>query len=194
MTISCDPARQRRLLHQPSPRPKQAKAQTSLSCAAAAEPEDALAGQLLDYRASPLQGSCSIQYPQPLTASTPRIPVNAQARQKSGSDRCDVRFCDCERLLWSNSDVADGSIAPVRETSAHGPQPATRLDSVDLRIPDVRTRRSVTQSDPAPFNSETSIPARWLGSAAPCGGDRGVARSSRALTPGHRVAERFPAS
>jgi hypothetical protein len=31
MTISCDPARQRRVLHQPPPRPKEAKDQASLS-------------------------------------------------------------------------------------------------------------------------------------------------------------------
>src|SRR5215472_4865871 len=34
-----------------------------------------------------------------------------QARQKSGTDRCDVRFCDCERPLRSNSNVAGGSTA-----------------------------------------------------------------------------------
>ena len=27
--------------------------------------------------------------------------------------RCDVRFCHCERLLWSGSDVADGLMAVV---------------------------------------------------------------------------------
>ena len=51
-----------------------------------------------------------------------------------------------------------------------------------------------SQCVPAPVSRETSTPASPPGSAAPCGGDRGVARSSRASTPGQRVAERFPAS
>lgn len=35
----------------------------------------------------------------------------AHAHQKSGSDLCDRRFCDCDGLLRSSSDVTDGSEA-----------------------------------------------------------------------------------
>jgi len=30
--------------------------------------------------------------------------------------RCDVRFCHCERLLWSGSDVADGLMGRLQVT------------------------------------------------------------------------------
>jgi hypothetical protein len=40
--------------------------------------------------------------------------------------RREVRFCDCERLLWGGSNVSGGSKVAVREISAVGPEPAVQ--------------------------------------------------------------------
>ena len=77
-------------------------------------------------------GSFLIRYPSTPAASLLRVPVKLK-RQESGSVPCDVCFCDCERLLWSSSDVAEGSKAEV----GYRPGPVARPQLLAFLLADI---------------------------------------------------------